>query len=194
MTAPTPADMGKCGPKCKCFYGPHIGTAYVCDNPCAGQGDCSFDCQNGCQCDNPCSSSWTIMHTGASDADFSPCEASCGWTPTFGNIINFSAPAPGTFSSANYSYANSACGGPPYDGQTAKSVFGIDYVWGVSGWSSGNTRLLGSSTDTLALMITICSGPSAGTVYGRILIAGAGSNPCSLGGQVLTVTDAIPDE
>lgn len=53
MAAPTPADMSTCDPKCKCPSGSYANQAYACDDPCAGQnanGNCTFDCQNGCDC------------------------------------------------------------------------------------------------------------------------------------------------
>jgi len=195
MTAPTPGDMSQCDPKCRCPSGDYAGTAYSCDKPCAGQGDdCSFDCENGCQCNKTCASSWNIIYTSVSSADFSPCGASCTWTPTFGNLINFSATGPGTFSSQNYSYVNEGCGGPPYGGQTAKSVFGVDRVWnGGGGWTNGDVFQIGSATDWLALKITICDGAEAGVVYGRLIAAGVGANECSLAGQVLVVTEAAPN-
>lgn len=51
MAAPTPGDMGTCDPKCACNGGPHAGQAFLCDAPCAGQGEgCTFDCSVGCDC------------------------------------------------------------------------------------------------------------------------------------------------
>ena len=54
MAAPTPANMDICDPKCKCPSGAYKDQAFLCDDPCAGQGDnCTFDCQNGCDCPPP---------------------------------------------------------------------------------------------------------------------------------------------
>lgn len=51
MAAPTPANMQDCDPKCKCPGGPYADQAFLCDDPCEGQGaGCTFDCQNGCNC------------------------------------------------------------------------------------------------------------------------------------------------
>lgn len=52
MAAPSQGDMKKCDPKCRCAYGPYVGRAYPCDDPCAGQGEeCTFSCDQGCNCD-----------------------------------------------------------------------------------------------------------------------------------------------
>ena len=52
MAAPTPGNMASCDPKCKCPGGPYANQAYLCSDPCAGQGNsCTFDCQNGCDCE-----------------------------------------------------------------------------------------------------------------------------------------------
>lgn len=51
MAAPTPGNMENCDPKCKCPGGPYADQAFLCDDPCAGQGSgCSFNCQDGCNC------------------------------------------------------------------------------------------------------------------------------------------------
>lgn len=51
MAAPTSANMENCDPKCKCSSGPYADQAFLCADPCAGQGsNCTFDCQNGCDC------------------------------------------------------------------------------------------------------------------------------------------------
>lgn len=191
MAAPTSADMDTCDPKCKCSSGLYAGQAFLCDSPCAGQGaNCTFDCSLGCIC-GPCSSRWRVTYTGVSGGSFG-C-AGCSYTPSFNNLFTFSAPYPGTFSSANYGYINQACGGPPYAGQTAKNVFNIDLVWDGGGWSDGSSYALGSAADMLAFMITVCDGPSAGIIYGQILSVGGGSTGCDLTGQVLVVTDAVPN-
>ena len=51
MAAPTPANMDTCDPKCRCPGGPYANQAYLCSDPCEGQGTgCTFDCENGCNC------------------------------------------------------------------------------------------------------------------------------------------------
>ena len=194
MAAPTSAGMDVCDPKCKCPRGDYAGIVFTCDDPCAGQsGQCSFDCEIGCQCNDPCAASWNVTYTSVSDGDFSPCTASCTWTPTFGNLINFSAPGAGTFSSQNYARVNEQCGGPPYAGQTAKSVYGIDYVYNGGTWTNGDVFPIGSVADSLAMKITICEGPEAGKVYGRLFFVGAGATACGRAGQVLVLQSAVPN-
>lgn len=55
MAAPTPGDMDKCDPKCRCPGGEYSNQAYSCDNPCKDQlGECTFSCETGCDCDDGC--------------------------------------------------------------------------------------------------------------------------------------------
>ena len=49
MTAPNPAPMEKCDPKCRCPSGPYANQAFSCDAPC-GEGCTWLGCTLGCNC------------------------------------------------------------------------------------------------------------------------------------------------
>ena len=189
MPCPKPADMAICDPKCRCSTGACAGIAFHCDDPCGGVG--TFN-SSTCECDATCASSWEIVYTSATSGDFGPCGASCGYTPTFNNLITVSAPGAGFFSTTNFAAINGACGGPSLSGQTLASTYGIDYFWTGAGWANASAYPTGSSTDSIALKITICEGPEAGVTYAQIIYIGTGSNQCNLLGQILTVTSATP--
>ena len=77
MVAPTPAGMDKCDPKCKCPSGPYTDQAFVCDDPCAGQGvECVFDCTNGCICE-AVGGTWKIEVTRTSQYQRDPIQLDC---------------------------------------------------------------------------------------------------------------------
>lgn len=51
MTAPTPGSSEICDPKCRCPSGPYANQSFSCADPCKDQGtDCTFNCIEGCIC------------------------------------------------------------------------------------------------------------------------------------------------
>ena len=188
MALPVP-DMDSCCKKRRCITGVNAGQIYDTCDPCQGQG--TFNSAT-CDCDLTCASSWQIVYTSATNGDFGPCGASCGYTPTFNNLITVSAPGAGTFSTTSFAAVNGACGGPSLSGQTLASTYGIDYFWTGAGWANASAYPTGSATDSIAFKITICEGPEAGVTYAQIIYIGTGTNQCNLLGQIFTVTSATP--
>lgn len=77
---PTPADMSKCDPKCRCTIASFNQIAFACDDPCRGQGNCKFDCINGCTCSGCVFVNVTVDYVAGAGCDQNP--------PTFTKTCN----------------------------------------------------------------------------------------------------------